>query len=124
MALGAIKIRPALLLTLCALAAAALMGPGAVTASASVNAFASASDCTGGSCSNFRITVWGSTIKPNRSAKVCFKGSCVTNESNSEGVVFADFNGVGPYKNGSKTSTRVTYKGRSYNRNVWIACGC
>ncbi|MFM9127632.1 MAG: hypothetical protein ACKOTA_08770 [Solirubrobacterales bacterium] len=118
------KTRPALLLFVCALGAAVLMGPGAVSASASVNAFASASDCTGTSCSNFRITLWGSTIKPSSSAKVCFKGRCVKSKSNSAGIIFADFNGVGPYKDDTKTTARLSYRGRYYNRSVRIVCDC
>ena len=121
MSVGVSRNRSALAI---ALGAAALMAFGTGSASASVNAIATASNCEGSSCSNFRVTMWGSTIKPNKSGKICFKGKCVSIQSNSEGVFFADFNVTGPYKNGSKTSARLSYKGRSYNRNVWINCGC
>ena len=111
-------------LAICALGAAVLMGPSAVSASASVNAFATASNCTGSSCSNFRVTLWGSTIRPYKSGTVCFKGRCVKSKSNSEGVIFADFNGIGPYKDDTKTTARLSYRGRYYNRSVRIVCAC
>ncbi len=113
-----------MLLSACLLGASALAGPGAGQASASVYAIANASNCEGSSCSNFRVTMWGSTIAPNRSGKICFKGKCLSLQSNSVGVFFADFNVTGPYRNGSKTSARLSYRGRTYNRNVWINCGC
>ena len=124
MASGTFRPRLALLIATGALGAVALVGPGAVSASASVNAFASASNCTGTSCANFRVTLWGSTIRPNKSATVCFKNRCVKTKSNSEGVIFADFNGVGPYKDDTKTTARLNYRGRYYNRSVWITCNC
>ena len=118
------RIRPAVAAVLGMLAAAVIMGPGAGQASADVYAIATASDCSGSSCSNFRVMAWGSTIKPNRSGTVCFKNKCLKTQSNSAGVFTADFNAIGPYKNGSKTSARLSYGGRYYNRNVWINCGC
>jgi hypothetical protein len=124
MSIGAGRTPPFAVAALCALALPVLLAAAPGNAYASVNAILTASDCSGSSCSNFRVTLWGSTIKPNRTGKVCFKGKCVKNQSNSEGVLFADFNATGPYRNGSKTSTRLTYGGRSYKRNVWVNCGC
>ena len=124
MVVGARRTRSVLLLAGCLLAALVLMGLGAGQASADVNATAGASNCDGASCSNFRVTMWGSTIAPNKSGKICFKGKCLSVQSNSVGVFYADFNVTGPYKNGSKTSASLSYKGRKYNRNVWIDCGC
>jgi hypothetical protein len=118
------RIRPAVLAALCVLGASVLLGPGAGQASATVYAIATASDCSGSSCSNFRVMAWGSTIKPNRSGTVCFKNKCLKTQSSSVGVLTADFNVIGPYRNGSKTSARVKYGGTTYNRNVWINCGC
>lgn len=104
--------------------AAVFLGLGAANAFATVNATANASDCSGTSCSNFRVSMWGSTISPNRSGTVCFNGHCLSTKSNSEGVFIADFNTVGPYKSGSKTTARLSYRGRYYNRSVRITCGC
>lgn len=117
-------MRPFLLLALCLLGASALAGAGAAPASASVYAIANASNCSGTSCSNFKVSMWGSTIRPYKSGTICFKGRCQSIKSNAAGLFFANFNAVGPYKNGSKTTARLNYRGRYYNRTVWISCGC
>ena len=124
MVTGVRRTRPALLFAACVLAASAFLALGVAQASADVNATAGASNCPGSSCGNFRVTLWGSTIRPNQSGKVCFEGKCLNLTSNSVGVFFADFNAIGPYKNGTKTKTSLTYKGRKYTRTVWIDCGC
>lgn len=111
------------LVAMCLLGAAALAG-GVAPASASVNAIANASNCSGSSCSNFKVSMWGSPIRPYKSGTICFKGRCQSIESNSAGLFVANFNSVGPYKNGSKTTARLSYRGRYYNRTVWISCGC
>jgi hypothetical protein len=118
------RVWPVALAGLCVLGASALAGTFAGQASADVYAIATASDCSASSCSNFRVMAWGSTIRPNKSGTVCFKNKCLKTQSNSAGVFTADFNAIGPYKNGSKTSARLKYGGTTYNRNVWINCGC
>ena len=118
---GVISPRPALLVALCL--AGALLGS-AAPARASVNAIVTASDCQGSSCSNFQVSFWGYPLKPRKSGKGGFKGSCLKTKSNSVGLFTANFNGVGPHSSGSKSKPSLRYDGRSYKRQVWITCGC
>ena len=125
MVAGVGRMRLALLGVLCALCASAFTGLGATAASASsVNAIVTASDCEGSSCSNFQVSFWGPPIRPYQSGKVCFKGKCLKTKSDSVGLFTANFNSFGPYSSGSKAKPSLSYKGRSYKRQVWINCGC